>query len=95
MTVSSASSLEAEVDFTVVMDLHSGMEEFSRGMAELGQKDLQVDMGGEGFEDIPGSHSTRHMDLRDASPGREKLLEGRAHQDLEPVRSSLFTTYWI
>nr|XP_055039700.1 protein 4.1-like isoform X9 [Misgurnus anguillicaudatus] len=81
MTVSSASSLEAEVDFTTVMDLHSEMEEFSRGMAELGEKDQQVDMGGEGFEEIPG---IRHMDWRDASPGRERLIEGRTHQDLEP-----------
>ncbi|XP_065129066.1 uncharacterized protein [Paramisgurnus dabryanus] len=81
MTVSSASSLEAEVDFTTVMDFHSEMEEFSRGMADLGEKDQQVDMEGEGFGEIPGVH---HMDWRVASPGRERLLEGRAHQDLEP-----------
>uniref|UniRef100_A0A3B4DGX8 FERM domain-containing protein n=1 Tax=Pygocentrus nattereri TaxID=42514 RepID=A0A3B4DGX8_PYGNA len=31
ITVSSTSSLEAEVDFTVLMDLQTGMEEFSRG----------------------------------------------------------------
>ncbi|KAM4562928.1 band 4.1-like protein 1 isoform 4-T4 [Odontesthes bonariensis] len=30
ITVSSTSSLEAEVDFTVLTDLHTGMEEFSR-----------------------------------------------------------------
>ncbi|XP_056591319.1 band 4.1-like protein 1 isoform X3 [Triplophysa dalaica] len=84
MTVSSTSSLEAEVDFTVVMDLHSGVEEFTRGMAELGEKDQWVEMGGEGFEDIPKSLSTRRMNLRDVSPGRERFLEGRAHQDLEP-----------
>ncbi|KAJ3586282.1 hypothetical protein NHX12_012682 [Muraenolepis orangiensis] len=40
ITVSSTSSLEAEVDFTVLMDLHTGMEEFSRGMTELGERDL-------------------------------------------------------
>ncbi|XP_076132907.1 band 4.1-like protein 1 [Alosa pseudoharengus] len=40
ITVSSTSSLEAEVDFTVIMDLQTGMEEFSRGMTELGEKDL-------------------------------------------------------
>ncbi|XP_066526183.1 band 4.1-like protein 1 isoform X2 [Hoplias malabaricus] len=39
ITVSSTSSLEAEVDFTVLMDLQTGMEEFSRGMSELGEKD--------------------------------------------------------
>lgn len=45
ITVSSTSSLEAEVDFTVLMDLHTGMEEFSRGMSELGEKDFMPDMG--------------------------------------------------
>ncbi|GAA6080100.1 band 4.1-like protein 1 isoform X1, partial [Tachysurus ichikawai] len=40
ITVSSTSSLEAEVDFTVLMDLQTGMEEFSRGMTELGEKDI-------------------------------------------------------
>lgn len=82
--------MEAEVDFTVVMDLHSGVEEFTRGMAELGEKDQWVEIGGEGFEDIPKSLSTRRMNFRDVSPGRERFLEGRAHQDLEPVRTRLF-----
>ncbi|XP_056155159.1 band 4.1-like protein 1 [Lampris incognitus] len=45
ITVSSTSSLEAEVDFTVLMDLHTGMEEFSRGMTELGERDLSPDRG--------------------------------------------------
>ncbi|XP_071372406.1 band 4.1-like protein 1 [Centroberyx affinis] len=45
ITVSSTSSLEAEVDFTVLMDLHTGMEEFSRGMTELGERDLSPDGG--------------------------------------------------
>ncbi|XP_035378422.1 band 4.1-like protein 1 isoform X2 [Electrophorus electricus] len=44
ITVSSTSSLEAEVDFTVLMDLQTGMEEFSRGMSELGEKDLSPDL---------------------------------------------------
>ncbi|XP_076840526.1 uncharacterized protein LOC143485147 isoform X3 [Brachyhypopomus gauderio] len=43
ITVSSTSSLEAEVDFTVLMDLQTGMEEFSRGMSELGEKDFSPD----------------------------------------------------
>ncbi|KAJ3602219.1 hypothetical protein NHX12_029978, partial [Muraenolepis orangiensis] len=38
MTVSSTSSLEAEVDFTVLTDLHSGVEEFSRGMSPAEEK---------------------------------------------------------
>ncbi|TSP68486.1 Band 4.1-like protein 1 [Bagarius yarrelli] len=44
ITVSSTSSLEAEVDFTVLMDLQTGMEEFSRGMLVLGEKDLSPDL---------------------------------------------------
>ncbi|XP_058266814.1 band 4.1-like protein 1 isoform X3 [Hemibagrus wyckioides] len=44
ITVSSTSSLEAEVDFTVLMDLQTGMEEFSRGMSELGEKDLSPEL---------------------------------------------------
>ncbi|KAF7658373.1 hypothetical protein LDENG_00013870 [Lucifuga dentata] len=45
ITVSSTSSLEAEVDFTVLTDLHTGMEEFSRGMTELGERELSPDGG--------------------------------------------------
>uniref|UniRef100_A0A672YT92 Si:dkey-178k16.1 n=1 Tax=Sphaeramia orbicularis TaxID=375764 RepID=A0A672YT92_9TELE len=45
ITVSSTSSLEAEVDFTVLTDLQTGMEEFSRGMTELGERDLSPDGG--------------------------------------------------
>uniref|UniRef100_A0A3Q3B7A5 Band 4.1-like protein 1 n=1 Tax=Kryptolebias marmoratus TaxID=37003 RepID=A0A3Q3B7A5_KRYMA len=45
ITVSSTSSLEAEVDFTVLTDLQTGMEEFSRGMSELGERDLSPDRG--------------------------------------------------
>ncbi|XP_047196336.1 band 4.1-like protein 1 isoform X1 [Hippoglossus stenolepis] len=45
ITVSSTSSLEAEVDFTVLTDLHTGMEEFSKGMLELGDRDLSPDGG--------------------------------------------------
>nr|XP_023660800.1 band 4.1-like protein 1 isoform X1 [Paramormyrops kingsleyae] len=39
ITVSSTSSLEAEVDFTVLTDFQTGVEEFSRGMTELGEQD--------------------------------------------------------
>ncbi|XP_034551674.1 band 4.1-like protein 1 isoform X7 [Notolabrus celidotus] len=45
ITVSSTSSLEAEVDFTVLTDLQTGMEEFSRGMTELGDRDMSPDGG--------------------------------------------------
>lgn len=33
------------MDFTVLTDLHTGMEEFSRGMSELGERDLSPDGG--------------------------------------------------
>ncbi|XP_051961965.1 band 4.1-like protein 1 [Xyrauchen texanus] len=45
ITVSSTSSLEAEVDFTVLMDFQTGIEEFSRGMSELGEKDFSTEFG--------------------------------------------------
>lgn len=45
ITVSSTSSLEAEVDFTVLMDFQTGIEEFSRGMSELGEKDISSEFG--------------------------------------------------
>ncbi|XP_033943752.1 band 4.1-like protein 1 isoform X2 [Pseudochaenichthys georgianus] len=45
ITVSSTSSLEAEVDFTVLTDLHTGMEEFSKGMTELGDRVESPDVG--------------------------------------------------
>ncbi|XP_031700920.1 band 4.1-like protein 1 isoform X4 [Anarrhichthys ocellatus] len=45
ITVSSTSSLEAEVDFTILTDLNTGMEEFSKGMTELGERDGSPDVG--------------------------------------------------
>ncbi|KAA0706859.1 Band 4.1-like protein 1 [Triplophysa tibetana] len=45
ITVSSTSSLEAEVDFTILMDFQTGIEEFSRGMSELGEKDISAEFG--------------------------------------------------
>ncbi|XP_016353043.1 band 4.1-like protein 1 isoform X2 [Sinocyclocheilus anshuiensis] len=45
ITVSSTSSLEAEVDFTVLMDFQTGVEEFSRGMTELGERDFSSEFG--------------------------------------------------
>ncbi|KPP65254.1 protein 4-like, partial [Scleropages formosus] len=53
ITVSSTSSLEAEVDFTVLMDFQTGVEEFSRGMSELGERDYFLEDQGHGpTEDI-------------------------------------------
>uniref|UniRef100_A0A8C5NAU8 Band 4.1-like protein 1 n=1 Tax=Gouania willdenowi TaxID=441366 RepID=A0A8C5NAU8_GOUWI len=42
MTVSSTSSLEAEVDFTVITDLHSGTEDVSMGVRELGERERHL-----------------------------------------------------
>uniref|UniRef100_A0A665TAZ1 Si:dkey-178k16.1 n=1 Tax=Echeneis naucrates TaxID=173247 RepID=A0A665TAZ1_ECHNA len=61
ITVSSTSSLEAEVDFTVLTDLQTGMEEFSRGMSELGERDLSPDGG-------LSSPPTRHTPADDVRP---------------------------
>lgn len=76
MTVSSTSSLEAEVDFTVIMDLHSGMEDFSRGISEVGEREQQPEVGREDFEETSRFYSARLMGSRDKSPiDGEKLPE--------------------
>uniref|UniRef100_A0A8C9Z4N5 Erythrocyte membrane protein band 4.1 like 1 n=1 Tax=Sander lucioperca TaxID=283035 RepID=A0A8C9Z4N5_SANLU len=83
MTVSSTSSLEAEVDFTVIMDLHSGVEDFSKGMSELGERDRQPEVGREDFEETSRFYSARLMGSRDKSPIEEKLPEeGRHHESV-------------
>ncbi|XP_063766355.1 protein 4.1-like isoform X3 [Eleginops maclovinus] len=76
MTVSSTSSLEAEVDFTVLMDLHSGSEDFSKGMSELGERDRQPEVGREDFEETSRFYSARLMGSRDKSP----IEEGTHHE---------------
>ncbi|CAJ1051814.1 band 4.1-like protein 1 isoform X5 [Xyrichtys novacula] len=75
MTVSSTSSLEAEVDFTVLMDLHSGAEDFSKGMMEQGERDRQPEVGREDFEETSRFYSARLMGSRDKSPMEDKLPE--------------------
>ncbi|KAM9362170.1 uncharacterized protein ABDE67_000191 [Symphorus nematophorus] len=81
MTVSSTSSLEAEVDFTVLMDLHSGVEDFSKGMSELGERERQPEVGREDFEETSRFYSARLMGSRDKSPIEEKLPEERTHHE--------------
>ncbi|XP_033481375.1 band 4.1-like protein 1 isoform X5 [Epinephelus lanceolatus] len=81
MTVSSTSSLEAEVDFTVIMDLHSGVEDFSKGMSELGERERQPEVGREDFEETSRFYSARLMGSRDKSPIEEKLPEERTHHE--------------
>ncbi|XP_026202793.1 band 4.1-like protein 1 isoform X1 [Anabas testudineus] len=81
MTVSSTSSLEAEVDFTVITDLHSGMEDFSKGMSELGERERLPEVGREDFEETSRFYSARLMGSRDKSPIEEKLPEEGMHHE--------------
>ncbi|KAM9759890.1 band 4.1-like protein 1 isoform 9-T9 [Menidia menidia] len=81
MTVSSTSSLEAEVDFTIITDLHSGMEDFSKGMSDLGEKEQMPEVGQEDFEETSRFYSARLMGSRDKFPMEEKLPEEGAHHE--------------
>ncbi|XP_022538067.2 protein 4.1 isoform X8 [Astyanax mexicanus] len=75
MTVSSTSSLEAEADFTMLMELHGGAEEFSRAQAEVGRED---------FEETSRFYSARLMGSHDRSPVKERVHEERGHHEAEP-----------
>uniref|UniRef100_A0A674DTM4 Band 4.1-like protein 1 n=1 Tax=Salmo trutta TaxID=8032 RepID=A0A674DTM4_SALTR len=71
ITVSSTSSLEAEVDFTVIMDLHTGVEDFSKGLSELGEKERLPErlpeVGRDDFEETSRFYSARLMGSHDMS----------------------------
>uniref|UniRef100_A0A4W5P8H4 FERM domain-containing protein n=1 Tax=Hucho hucho TaxID=62062 RepID=A0A4W5P8H4_9TELE len=72
MTVSSTSSLEAEVDFTVIMDLHTGVEEFSKSMSKLGELGERLpEVGRDDFEETSRFYSARLMVSHDMSPVEE------------------------
>ncbi|XP_062250932.1 protein 4.1-like isoform X4 [Platichthys flesus] len=81
MTVSSTSSFEAEVDFTIITDLHSGVEDFSKGMSELGERERQAEVGREDFEETSRFYSARLMGSCDKSPIEEKLPEAATHHE--------------
>ncbi|XP_058486753.1 protein 4.1-like isoform X8 [Solea solea] len=81
MTVSSTSSLEAEVDFTVITDLHPGVEDFPKGMLELGERERLPEVGREDFEETSRFYSARLMGSRDKSPIEEKLPEAGMHYE--------------
>ncbi|XP_030231313.1 band 4.1-like protein 1 isoform X10 [Gadus morhua] len=87
MTVSSTSSLEAEVDFTVLTDLHSGAEDIARGMSHaLGPEHQQLpEVGRPDFEENSRFYSARLMGSHDRSPVEEKPQEGRSHHHEPPV----------
>uniref|UniRef100_A0A8C8EY92 FERM domain-containing protein n=1 Tax=Oncorhynchus tshawytscha TaxID=74940 RepID=A0A8C8EY92_ONCTS len=82
MTVSSTSSLEAEVDFTVIMDLHTGVEDFSKGLSELGEREWLPErlpeVGRDDFEETSRFYSARLMGSHDMSAaatlGREAVV---------------------
>lgn len=98
MTVSSTSSLEAEVDFTVIMDLHSGAEDFSKCMSEAGERERQPEVGREDFEETSRFYSARLMGSRDKSPMEEKLLEEGAHHEVDRWKyysCSVIIPHWI
>ncbi|XP_047663963.1 band 4.1-like protein 1 isoform X4 [Tachysurus fulvidraco] len=70
MTVSSTSSLEAEADFSAFMELHGGLEESSRSMAEHGvSEDFSITR-------ITGSH--------DGLLTKERVHEEHIHHEVEP-----------
>ncbi|KAI4881151.1 hypothetical protein NFI96_027371, partial [Prochilodus magdalenae] len=75
MTVSSTSSLEAEADFSMLMELHGGSEEFSRGAAEVGRED---------FEETSRFYSARLMGSHERSPMKERGHEERVHHETDP-----------
>ncbi|XP_046880674.1 band 4.1-like protein 1 isoform X3 [Hypomesus transpacificus] len=81
MTVSSTSSLEAEVDFTVIMDLHSEVGQFSEGMSELGAKEHQPEVGREDFEETSKFYSARLMGSHDKFPVEQRPPEERVHHE--------------
>lgn len=98
MTVSSTSSLEAEVDFTVIMDLHSGVDDFSKGISELGERERQPEVGREDFEETSRFYSARLMGSRDKSPiDGEKLPEEGTRHEVDRWMYSCFIiiTHWI
>ncbi|XP_064825000.1 band 4.1-like protein 1 isoform X8 [Oncorhynchus masou masou] len=75
MTVSSTSSLEAEVDFTVIMDLHTGVEDFSKDLSELGEREWLPErlpeVGRDDFEETSRFYSARLMGSHDMSAVEE------------------------
>ncbi|XP_061779954.1 band 4.1-like protein 1 isoform X6 [Nerophis lumbriciformis] len=74
MTVSSTSSLEAEVDFTVITDLHPCIEDTAKGVSDSGEE-RQPEVGREDFEETSQFYSAHLMGSRDKSPLEDKLPE--------------------
>uniref|UniRef100_A0A8C5H8Q6 Band 4.1-like protein 1 n=1 Tax=Gouania willdenowi TaxID=441366 RepID=A0A8C5H8Q6_GOUWI len=79
MTVSSTSSLEAEVDFTVITDLHSGTEDVSMGVRELGERERHL----QDLEETPRFYSARLMGSREKYPMEDKFPEEEMHHEVK------------
>ncbi|XP_055077869.1 band 4.1-like protein 1 isoform X2 [Periophthalmus magnuspinnatus] len=77
MTVSSTSSLEAEVDFTVITELQTGAEDYHRGVPEPGER--QPEVGREDFEETSRFYSARLMGTK--SPLMEERFEEPCHPE--------------
>lgn len=72
------------MDFTVLMDLHSGVEDVSKGASELGERARQPDVGREDFEETSRFYSARLMGSRDKSPiDGEKAPEEGVHHEVD------------
>lgn len=89
ITVSSTSSLEAEVDFTVIMDLHTGVEEFSKGMSELGGRDRLPEVDRDDFEETSCFFSARLMSAQEKPP---EEMQGKGLEDLSHHEVAQFTS---
>ncbi|XP_072307974.1 band 4.1-like protein 1 isoform X6 [Eucyclogobius newberryi] len=79
MTVSSTSSLEAEVDFTVITELQTGAEDFHRGATDSGERLPEV--GRDDFEEKSRFYSARLMGSRDRSPLMEERSDEASHPE--------------
>ncbi|XP_054639501.1 band 4.1-like protein 1 isoform X2 [Dunckerocampus dactyliophorus] len=80
MTVSSTSSLEAEVDFTVITDLHPCMDDIAEGLSDSGAKERQPEVAREDFEETSRFYSACLMGSRDKSPIEKLPEEGLYHE---------------
>nr|XP_057902027.1 band 4.1-like protein 1 [Doryrhamphus excisus]XP_057902028.1 band 4.1-like protein 1 [Doryrhamphus excisus]XP_057902030.1 band 4.1-like protein 1 [Doryrhamphus excisus] len=80
MTVSSTSSLEAEVDFTVITDLHPCMDDMAKGLSDSGAKERQPEVAREDFEETSRFYSACLMGSRDKSPIEKPPEEGLFHE---------------
>ncbi|KAG2463543.1 E41L1 protein, partial [Polypterus senegalus] len=93
ITVSSTSSLEAEVDFTVIMDLHTGVEEFSKGMSELGDRDRLPEVGRDDFEETSHFFSARLMSSQEKQfpESQSKDEEDLSQNEVAKIATPPFT----